>query len=183
MPSQRNLYQFQTDPRLDHQRQDLALRGGLNIDLVAPIVAGHDFQTVARAVAGVGFLPNDNAPIEYMCSKAFGDYLIPVADPLVTGVTWPTIAVPPTEELLSLESDRDREQVLELLCFWRSIVEQAASGRCDFHGWVGGIRVLHPDSRSAMSIRWPWRHRDFGKSARPGDARYHDLFGVSVSSH
>ncbi|MBR1169675.1 hypothetical protein [Bradyrhizobium liaoningense] len=179
MSSQSNIYRFQTDPRLDHQRQHLAMRGELNIDLVAPIVAGHDFQTVARAVAGVGFLPKDDSPIEYMCSKGFADYLIPVADPLATGATWPTIAVPPTEELLSLESD-EREQVLELLCLWRGIVEDAASGRCDFHGWVGGIRVLHPHSRSAMSIRWPWRHREFGKSARPGADRYHKLFGVSV---
>src|SRR3954467_5537181 len=148
------LFRFRTDPLLDFQRQQLALNGEINIDMVAPIVDGEDFQTVARAVAGAGFLPLSEGGVEDLCSKHMGEFLIPVADP-VAPVTWPTIAVPAQEELLSLHTDEEREHTLELLRAWRALVDGAASGRCELHGWIGGIRVPHPMMPSVMTTRWP----------------------------
>jgi hypothetical protein len=116
-----------------------------------------------------------------LCSKHLGEYLIPVADPEAP-VTWPTIVVPPTEELLSIDTDEEREHTFELLRAWRVLVDGAASGRPDPNGWIGGIRVPHPMMPSLMTTRWPWRHRPIGKAGRPGQACFHELFGVSVDA-
>jgi len=161
------------------RRQDLALRGEINIDNVAPRIRNDDWDAVARALAGSGFPQVREAVINYMCSTVFGTHLLPVADPHCKGVTWPTILVPSDDEFTS---QTQQEQVLEILREWQSILNHFASTRpCPPWGWVGAICVPHPRFDDEMIVRWPWRHRPYGQAGRSGDPWAFKLFGTSVN--
>jgi len=175
------MHLFRSEPLLHYELQDLALKGEIDIETIAQIVEPDDIVRIIRALAGP-CLPriSDEAAVA-MCELSYGDYLLPVADQTCAGKTWPTIVTPSIEELRSLESQDERDEVLELLRGWRATIDRFASKtQCPSHGWIGGIWVPHPMSADVLVMRWPWRHRPYGKSGRPGDSRFHDLFEVNV---
>jgi hypothetical protein len=172
---------FQSEPLLQYDLQDHALKGDVEIETLAQIVEPDDARQITRAIADSRLPPIGEGVIEAMCELSYGDYLLPVSDRTCTKITWPTITTPAVEELRSLETQDDRDEVLELLRGWRDTIDRFASKtQCPSHGWIGGIWLPHPMSSDVMVMRWPWHYRPYRKSGRPGDTRFHDLFEVNV---
>jgi hypothetical protein len=171
----------------DFERQERALRGEIDIDDAALILFNEDIHGAICALKRLKRLPFfpslSEEKIDFMDSHFLAKYLIPVADPYSTGATWPTIIVPSHQELSQIMTDEDEQCVLEILRDWRSHVDQYASAiPCTRSGWIGGVWVPHPSGNNEFVVRWPWRHRPYGKAGRRGDPRLFELFGVSVNA-
>ncbi len=163
----------------DFPLQEAALRGEIDIETIAPWVHNFDNRHVAIILTQMGIqLPKET--IRYMCRKAFGSSLIPVAGRNSLGESWPTILVPFEERFLD---EDEADDVLEFLREWKCEVEKGQLiERCPVNGWIGGIVLPHPKSESQTIVRWPWRHRCFDANARPGNQRMYNLFGVVVET-
>jgi hypothetical protein len=142
--------------------------------------------TVEAALGALPFRRLSAEVVDFLSSRFMVHYLIPVADPQATGVTWPTIVIPSADDLeYFCDTEEDDECVLEILRELRAHVDEFASAiPCSPLGWIGGIWVPHPDTESdddaLMCMRWPWLHPPYGVEGRPGDSRLFDLFNLSV---
>lgn len=147
-------------------------------------------RLVSTVDAALGLLPfgrPSDAVINFLGKCFMVNALVPVADPLASTGTWPTIEIPLEEELdYFCDTQRESDDVLEVLREWRAHVDAYASTTvCSRLGWIGGIWVTHPrcapdDESAPMSMRWPWLHRPYKIDQRPGDPKFFELYGVSV---
>ncbi|MGJ4899133.1 hypothetical protein ACQR2B_29170 [Bradyrhizobium oligotrophicum] len=174
------------------RQQELALAGKISIREITTAVVGDNcsfvvrdgvqHSTVSEALSELPLPAPPDECIDFLGGCFFAHRLIPVADPLAEGATWPTIVVPSEDDLAFFcDTEEDDERVLETLRAWRARVDEFASTTpCSPFGWIGGIWVPHPDNPEEMSMRWPWLHRPYGPEGRSGDPRLFELFKISV---
>jgi len=154
------------DPTFSSHQTTCASRPMAGIDSPAFLpICGANRLVVTTAVQLAPCPSMAREIIERFCSVGLGDRLIPIPQEDGNGkALWPTIDARLTaEDLVDVENDRERQELVSLLRMWASMVPQPFVPLGGVDGWIGARRVRRA-GEAAQTI-WPVVYPPFSIAA------------------